>query len=570
MVKKDVMAGQLIIFEGPDGVGKSTISREVQKRLQLYGENSDLLTFPGREEGTLGQLVYKIHHEPEKLGLTSLTGCSLQVLHIAAHLDSIESRIIPALAEGKTVLLDRYWWSTWVYGLLGGIEPGFLKTMIDLELNQWANIVPSIAVLVRRESPIDRNEPITYWRKLRSEYDRLARREHQEYPIIFLDNNGTLESSVDTVVHAIREITGTKPVSEPTQGTLEIESSREIPPDFTGLRGVSHISPVQPTVVYDTYWRFAAERQKIFFSRFAAELGPWTHDPILSRYRFTNAYRVSDRTSQYLIRRVIYRDDLPQTEREIFFRIVLFKMFNLIETWELLEDSLGPITFENYGFGKFEEILSHAIGSGRKIYSGAYIMPPGNRFFGHKEKHRNHLALIELMMADSLPEQLADARNMQEGYALLRKYPTIGDFLAYQLITDINYSEITNFSEMEFVVPGPGARAGLQKCFSDRGGLNEPELIKFVADRQEREFERLGLQFQSLWGRRLQLIDCQNLFCEVDKYARVRHPEIEGGSGRKRIKRLFSPNLTQPPVWYPPKWDLNEHVGEAPVISGTH
>ena len=111
MVKKDVMAGQLIIFEGPDGVGKSTISREVQKRLQLYGENSDLLTFPGREEGTLGQLVYKIHHEPEKLGLTSLTGSSLQVLHIAAHLDSIESRIIPALAEGKTVLLDRYWWS---------------------------------------------------------------------------------------------------------------------------------------------------------------------------------------------------------------------------------------------------------------------------------------------------------------------------------------------------------------------------------------------------------------------------------------------------------------------------
>ena len=87
----------------------------------------------------------------------------------------------------------------------------------------------------------------------------------------------------------------------------------------------------------------------------------------------------------------------------------------------------------------------------------------------------------------------------------------IGDFLAYQFITDINYSEITDFSEMDFVVPGPGARDGLRKCFVDPGGLNEPELIRLMADLQEQEFERLGLDFQSLWGRRLQLIDCQNL-----------------------------------------------------------
>lgn len=115
-------------------------------------------------------------------------------------------------------------------------------------------------------------------------------------------------------------------------------------------------------------------------------------------------------------------------------------------------------------------------------------------------------------MADDLAGQLAQLKKMQTAFELLRSYPTIGDFLAYQFVTDINYSEVTDFSEMDFVIPGPGARDGLRKCFSDSAGLNEAELIRLMADNQEREFERLGIKFQFLWGRRLQLIDCQNLF----------------------------------------------------------
>src|SRR6267154_1364241 len=109
-------------------------------------------------------------------------------------------------------------------------------------------------------------------------------------------------------------------------------------------------------------------------------------------------------------------------------------------------------------------------------------MPPGSSSFGQKAKHQNHLMLLERMMADRLPERMEQIPSMQEGFAQLRAYPTIGDFLAYQFVTDINYSEITDFSEMDFVVPGPGARDGLRKCFADPGGLNEPELIRLMAD----------------------------------------------------------------------------------------
>ena len=323
---------------------------------------------------------------------------------------------------------------------------------------------------------------------------------------------------------------------------------------------MKHLAPAKVSDVYKSYWRFAAERQEIFFHRAHGKPRPWTSDAILTTYKFTNAYRASDRVSQYLIRRVIYRPDLSNSRHEVLFRILLFKLFNKIETWELLEQALGPITYRDYRFARYDVVLSRALQSGRRIYSAAYIMPPGAGSFGRSAKHQNHLLLLERMMRDRLADRLARVRTMQKGFEELRSYPTIGDFLAYQFITDVNYSEITNFNEMEFVVPGPGARDGLRKCFSDPGGLNEPELIRLMADIQEQEFERYGVEFKSLWGRRLQLIDCQNLFCEVDKYARIAHPHILGLTGRTRIKQTFRPQSVPLSLFYPPKWSLNHAI----------
>jgi hypothetical protein len=113
---------------------------------------------------------------------------------------------------------------------------------------------------------------------------------------------------------------------------------------------------------------------------------------------------------------------------------------------------------------------------------------------------------------------------------------------------------------MEFVVPGPGARDGIRKCFADTGGLNEIDIIRLVTDRQQAEFDRLGLEFKSLWGRPLQLIDCQNLFCEVDKYSRVKHPEFAGLTGRTRIKQKYRKSTEPIQFWYPPKWELNNAI----------
>src|SRR6266481_4428529 len=83
---------------------------------------------------------------------------------------------------------------------------------------------------------------------------------------------------------------------------------------------------IATTIAYETYWRFAAERLAIFYRRRRDPIGPWTSDPILRAYRFTNVYRATDRVSQYLMREIQYRTDRSQDPQEVFFRTILFKI----------------------------------------------------------------------------------------------------------------------------------------------------------------------------------------------------------------------------------------------------
>lgn len=235
---------------------------------------------------------------------------------------------------------------------------------------------------------------------------------------------------------------------------------------------------------------------------------------------------------------------------------MIFKLFNKIGTWELLQNSLEEISWNNYNYRIYNGLMSKAMSHGATIYSAAYIMASGHKIFDVERKHQSHLKLIELMMDDSVPARIRDCKSMRDAFELLKSYPLIGDFLAYQLVTDINYSELTNFSEMEFTMPGPGAKDGIKKVFTSTGGLSDSEIIRIMADRQSFEFERLGIDFQDLWGRPLQLIDIQNLFCEVDKYCRVKFPNLAGLSGRVRIKQKFRQAETPLSYFYPPKWGI--------------
>ena len=307
--------------------------------------------------------------------------------------------------------------------------------------------------------------------------------------------------------------------------------------------------------VYNLYWYFAYERQNIFYKKLNGEPSPWTKDEILKTYKFCNSYRVNDRVSQYLLKNVIYNNK-EYTPEDMLFRIILFKLFNKESTWELLIKNFNDITLSTFNINKYSTVLEKAISNGKKIYNDAYISC-ATKAFGYDRKHDNHLALLnKIFIIDKSHLKILKAKTMKEAFNILKSYPLLGNFMSYQLVTDINYSDIVNWQEDEFTIAGPGSLRGIKKCFIDRGNLSNEDIIKYMYDHQEEEFKRLGYNFKKIGNRKLQLIDCQNIFCELDKYCRQALPTLK--SNRTKIKKKYEPKTKKIEYIYPPKWNINQ------------
>src|SRR5258708_32619626 len=111
-------SGLFISFEGTDGVGKSTQARLLADWLQSKGWRVELTREPGG--GAVSEEIRRILLNPD-LRVEPLTEL---LLYEAARVEHIEKAIKPFLAEGKTVLCDRFADATIAYqgyalGLLG-------------------------------------------------------------------------------------------------------------------------------------------------------------------------------------------------------------------------------------------------------------------------------------------------------------------------------------------------------------------------------------------------------------------------------------------------------------------
>ncbi|MBN2754940.1 MAG: dTMP kinase [Candidatus Goldbacteria bacterium] len=119
------MKGKLIVFEGPEGCGKSTQAEMVFDYLQNNDVKAVLLREPGGN--AISEKIRSIILDPAHKAMTKKTEL---LLYIASRAQIIEEKLKPLLDGGTTVILDRFSLSTLVYqGYARGLDKKQIKML---------------------------------------------------------------------------------------------------------------------------------------------------------------------------------------------------------------------------------------------------------------------------------------------------------------------------------------------------------------------------------------------------------------------------------------------------------
>ena len=221
---------------------------------------------------------------------------------------------------------------------------------------------------------------------------------------------------------------------------------------------------------------------------------PWTDDSLLSNYRFKNVYKATNTREQCLIIEII-----PFSEKnraETFFRLLVFKPVADCELFHQYEIDNGPVTIKNFNTERYIKSFPKC---GREWLT-------------------KYLKLVHRSIANDLFQDIGKLKSMEDVCTSLARNLVLTEYQAYQLAIELNYSDIINFSEMEYVVASKRACDGMKKCFPDLEGNSPEEIIRMMTENQDKEFKRFGLEFQDLYGRKIQLVDCENIFREIEIY----------------------------------------------------
>jgi dTMP kinase len=191
--------GLFITFEGPDGSGKSTQARMLAERLR--GEGRPVLESVEPGGTPIGQQIRRILLDPAN---KELTATAELLLMFAARAQNVEQWILPALAEGKTVISDRFTDSSVAYQGAGrGLG---WETVLELDRIACRGLVPDLTICIDietetglsralarggRETRLE-EQAIEFHRRARDAYHELAGREPQRFRLI--DGSGTPEA----------------------------------------------------------------------------------------------------------------------------------------------------------------------------------------------------------------------------------------------------------------------------------------------------------------------------------------------------------------------------------------
>lgn len=284
----------------------------------------------------------------------------------------------------------------------------------------------------------------------------------------------------------------------------------------------------------ERFFNYARERYNILLKRRAGLPAPWTDDPVLSTWRFTNIFREDDRNTQWFRENI--RDKMRHSPA-VMLATVAFRAFNKIETGELLKDD---ILNERWDLVAWKEKLEARKAAGFPTVTGAYIIRTPNGMskidgvlYTLREAKLREPALLQWLRETPVAE-----RSQLGFWTVLKEFHYLGEFTAAEVACDLIHTDILETANdlMTWTNPGPGCAAGIgmllhsnPKCF-DRHAEKDREVMMRIMT-LFLEASRPGQRYWPADWPEWNLHTVEFAFCEIGKH-------IKGLAGEK-LKRKY-------------------------------
>lgn len=294
------------------------------------------------------------------------------------------------------------------------------------------------------------------------------------------------------------------------------------------------------TEAVESFFGWIKERHNIYLSRAAGNPAPWTSDPILQKYKFTNPFRENDRVTVWMRKNWTNLEDTrPYTE--IFFNVCLFRMIGTTDFAEAhgwVRDT-PPIGDWRPQYTK--DLIQHRIDNKLRTFTGAYIITNQGLKLPKSEVVVDHFLTPLWRDRQKIMNQMQrfEDRGLKHAHKLLSQYKGWGGggFMAYEVVTDLSYTPVLShpYDRKLWANAGPGAMRGLNR-------IHDRKLTKGMRQEQANEEMRhlLGFAPTYLSDSHVPLDDVdmrtiEHSLCEWDKYERVR-------LGQGEPRSLFRPS----------------------------
>ena len=275
-----------------------------------------------------------------------------------------------------------------------------------------------------------------------------------------------------------------------------------------------------------SFFDFVRERHLIWHRRLVERRPrPWTTDPVLDRFQFTNVYRELDRGT------IWYKENMAAgcpPGPELLWRTIAYRLLNRAETFERAR--LPAAGRWGKGRAAFAAALKKIKRAGRPVFTGAHQVP-----FAGVDEYIETLDAANAGLA-GLTAALRAAAGLREVVGHLRSIPRVGPFLANQVALDLVMVGALPLAE-DWVAEGPGSGRGMDLLFPDRTKKEFVALAAFLRDRAESYFAatRPPFPYPIVDGRKLRLglFAIEHSLCEFYKWYRA----TTGGARPRRVFR---------------------------------